>query len=75
MPDVPSLKAREVISRLAAFGFAIERQTGSHCILKKPGHKWLVTVPVHAGKDVKKGTLRGIIQDAGLTIEEFIKAG
>jgi predicted RNA binding protein YcfA (HicA-like mRNA interferase family) len=34
-----------------------------------------VTVPVHFGKDLPKGTLRAIIREAGLTIEEFLNLG
>lgn len=32
-----------------------------------------ISVPVHGGKDMKHGTLRGIIKDAGLTVDEFNK--
>jgi len=31
------------------------------------------SIPVHKGKDVKKGTLRDLIRDAGLSVEEFLK--
>ncbi|HJZ43096.1 MAG TPA: type II toxin-antitoxin system HicA family toxin [Hyphomicrobiaceae bacterium] len=34
-------------------------------------HARRTVVPVHAGKDVKRGLLRKIIDDAGLTVEEF----
>lgn len=31
------------------------------------------TVPVHPGKDVPKGTLRSVLEDAGMTVDEFLK--
>ena len=74
MPDVPVVRSREVIAALRKFGFEVDHQTGSHCVLKKAGHLYLVTVPIHAGKDVKKGTLRNIIAAAGVSIEEFTAA-
>jgi len=39
--------------------------------LKKEGVAFLVTVPMHR-RDVPRGTLRGIIEDAGLSVEEFL---
>ena len=39
--------------------------------MKKEGSRFLITVPMHR-RDIPKGTLRGIIEDAELTIEEFI---
>lgn len=66
-----SLKPREVLAALKLAGFEIARQSGSHVILKKDGHPSTVSVPCHGGRDIKKGTLRGIISSAGLTPENF----
>lgn len=41
-------------------------------ILEKKGYDAILSVPVHKGKNVKRGTLRDLIKDAGLTVEEFI---
>jgi predicted RNA binding protein YcfA (HicA-like mRNA interferase family) len=52
-------------------GFAVVRTSGSHCRLihrTDPARK--VTVPYH-NRDLKRGTLRAIIAQAGLTVEEF----
>lgn len=38
--------------------------------MRNPDGRW-TTVPVHQGRDVAKGTLRNVLADAGLTIEEF----
>jgi predicted RNA binding protein YcfA (HicA-like mRNA interferase family) len=67
---LPSVRPREVIRALERAGWEIHRQRGSHVTLKKEGRR-LVIVPMHA-KDVPRGTLSGIIEDADLTAEEFI---
>jgi predicted RNA binding protein YcfA (HicA-like mRNA interferase family) len=70
---LPSLRPREVIRALERAGFVISRTAGSHCRLihqSDPTRK--VTVPIH-NKDLKRGTLRGILAQAGLTVEEFQK--
>jgi predicted RNA binding protein YcfA (HicA-like mRNA interferase family) len=66
----PVCRAREALAALRKAGFVLDHQTGSHAILYKPGHPNPITLPMHAG-DVKPGTMRRIIRDAGLTIEEF----
>jgi predicted RNA binding protein YcfA (HicA-like mRNA interferase family) len=69
---LPALTARDVIRALGRAGFVVSRTSGSHCRLihaTDPVRK--VTVPVHSG-DLKRGTLRGIIAQAGLTVVEFL---
>jgi len=50
----------------------IARVRSSYVILEKEGHMATLSVPVHKGKNVKRGTLRDLIKDAELSIEEFI---
>ena len=50
-------------------GFALDRQEGSHVTLVRD--RLYITVPCHGGKDLKPGTLRNIIRQAGLTVAEF----
>jgi len=69
MPKLPALKARQVIRALENAGFYEVRQRGSHLQLKRGN--LLVTVPVHPG-DLNPGTLRSIIRQAGMTVEEFL---
>jgi predicted RNA binding protein YcfA (HicA-like mRNA interferase family) len=69
---LPALTAREVVRALERAGFAVSRTSGSHCRLihmTDPARK--VTVPVHSG-DLKRGTMRGIIAQAGMTVAEFL---
>jgi predicted RNA binding protein YcfA (HicA-like mRNA interferase family) len=39
--------------------------------MKKPGHRYNLSVPVHKGKTVKMGTLRTLVDDAGITVADF----
>lgn len=72
-PQLPALNAKQVIRALKRLGFLEDRQKGSHLILIHPRTKRRVVVPVHPGKTIKKPLLRSIIiDDAGLTIEEFL---
>ncbi len=49
----------------------LDRQSGAHVVLWHPERELSVSVPVHGGADLRAGTLRGIIRDAGLTVAEF----
>ncbi len=67
---LPVVSAREVIKALSKIGYYIERQKGSHISLAHPLLK-TVTIPNH--KEIKKGMLKRILNDAELTIQEFRK--
>lgn len=69
---LPALKPRQTIRVLEKAGFRFERQKGSHKIYLNPSVRQAVIVPFH-NKDLKRGTLRNIIKQSGLTLEEFIK--
>jgi predicted RNA binding protein YcfA (HicA-like mRNA interferase family) len=70
---LPSLTPRQVLSALQRAGFVIHHTTGSHQFLKHPSKPALrVSVPYHR-KDLKRGTLRSILRQAGFTPEEFSK--
>ena len=69
MPKLPALRAREVIRLLEGVGFYEVRQRGSHLQLKRGN--LLVTIPVHSG-DLNPSTLRSIIRQAGMTVDEFL---
>jgi len=69
MSRLPVLKSRDIISALERAGFQEHRQKGSHKIFKKEHLR--VTVPVHP-RDLKRGTVRSIIEQSGLEEDEFI---
>jgi predicted RNA binding protein YcfA (HicA-like mRNA interferase family) len=69
---LPIVSGQRVVRALTRAGFVTDRIVGSHHVLKHPGDPTrAVTVPCHAGRDLKPGTIRGIIRQAGLTVEEF----
>ena len=69
---LPVVKGRQLIRALERAGFVVDRIVGGHHILVYPGDATrTVTVPVHANRDVKPGTLRAIIRQAGFTMDEF----
>ncbi len=72
MTKLPLLSGKEVIKALSKIGYEIDHQKGSHIILRnvEPPYRRL-TVPNHP--EIAKGTLRAIIRQAGLTLEEFLK--
>ncbi len=70
MSELPRISGREVVKALKKIGYEQDRQRGSHIVLRqtvRPHRR--VTVPDH--KEVAKGTLRAIIREVGLTVEEF----
>ena len=74
MSQRPSVSGREAIRAFAKFGFVEVRVRGSHRVLRKDGHPAILTIPVHAGRDIKRGLLRSQIRIAGLTEDEFYDA-
>lgn len=72
MTNLPSLKPNEVIHKLRKAGFIFDRHAkGSHEIWHNPATHRRTVIPNHPGKDISKGTLRAIIREAGLTVEDF----
>jgi predicted RNA binding protein YcfA (HicA-like mRNA interferase family) len=69
---LPSVRGDAVVRALERSGFVVVRIKGSHHIMEhvdNPARR--TVVPVHAGRDIKRGLLRKIIDDAGLTVDEF----
>jgi len=69
---LPVVSGIDVVKALAKAGYELDHQTGSHMILrrKEPPHL-RITVPNH--KEIAKGTLRAIIRESDLTVEEFVR--
>jgi predicted RNA binding protein YcfA (HicA-like mRNA interferase family) len=65
------LSGREVRSALERAGFEFRRQAGSHMILRRDDPHARVVVPDH--RQVRAGTLRHVIAEAGLTVEQFMQ--
>ncbi len=63
-----SVKPRQIIKVLEEKGFKFIRQKGSHRLYRK--YQLRVTIPYHT-KDLKAGTLRNILKQAGLTSKDL----
>ncbi len=70
-PRQPVVSGKDLIRALEKDGWSVARQRGSHVRLKKSGRRHALTVPLH--KELKKGTLGGILRDAGLTVDQLQK--
>ena len=66
MPPLPSVSGIRVVRALERHDFKVTRVSGSHHIMRHPDGRG-TTVPVHGNRDVAKGTLRGNLNDVGMT--------
>jgi predicted RNA binding protein YcfA (HicA-like mRNA interferase family) len=67
------LDYREVVQRLRALGFRFYRQgKGSHELWVRDADGIVVPVPRHEGKPIRKGTIRAIIREVGVSVEGFM---
>ncbi len=72
MSHLPGLKYREIVKRLRHHGFVFDRSAkGSHEIWFNAVTRKRTTVPRHPGA-IPKGTLRAIVAQTGLSVEEFL---
>jgi len=69
----PILKPKEIIKALERLGFRFKRQTGSHARYRNEDGKTVrnVSVPMHY--EVDRGTLMSILEQADITLEEFLE--
>jgi len=70
-PKLPSLTGKDVARVARRLGFEFRRQTGSHAIYVRVSDQARVVIPMHSGVAIKRKTLRGIIEDLKLSVEEF----
>ena len=71
MSDLPVVRPRQLIRALERAGFFVHHIRGSHHYMRHPDRPGLlITVPVHT-RDLKRGTLRAILRQAGLTPDDL----
>ena len=73
MSRLGSYRGEQVVKVFQRAGWRITRQKSSHIILEKEGYEATLSVPVHKGKNVKRGTLRDLIKDARMSVDEFLE--
>lgn len=69
MPKLPVVSGKECCKALSKLGFKKARQNGSHVVMRRG--EFGCVVPMH--REIKTGTLHGLLKQAGVTAEEFIK--
>lgn len=71
MSKLPRISGRECIKALEKAGFQVKRQEGSHIVLRRTDPFAQLVVPDH--KELDRGTLRAIIRQAGMNVEDIVK--
>lgn len=72
MPGIHNLKPERVIKAFEKAGWENLGRQGKHFKLQKDGNPNILSVPVHGGKPIKAGLLRGLLRKAGITEQEFL---
>ena len=70
MSKLPVISGADCVKALEKIGFVVYRQRGSHVTVIRKDPPAQTTIPNH--KDLDRGTLRAIIRQAGLTVDEFV---
>ena len=72
MSKLPVVSGADAIRAFSQIGYEVDRQRGSHIILRNASPPFRrLTIPNH--KVLAKGTLRSLIREAGLTLEQFAR--
>ena len=73
MTQLPRASGKAVVQALERGGFTVSHRRGSHVYLRKLGVAALVIVPVHGNRDLPAGTLRSIVRQSGLSVDELVE--
>ena len=73
MPPLPVLPGLRVVRALENAGFEVVRIRGSHHVLRHPDGRG-TSCPCASNQKVRVGTLRGILRDCRLTVDEFLNS-
>ena len=72
MPRLPRVTASEARRAIMGDGWRLSRTRGSHEQYEHPTKPGMVTIPAHAGVTLNPKTIKSVIAQAGLTIDQFI---
>ncbi len=70
-PRLPNITAAQLVRVLKRDGWIEIRQKGSHMTLERSGR--VVTIPMHVSVTLKRGTLKSVLKQAGLTVDDLLK--
>jgi predicted RNA binding protein YcfA (HicA-like mRNA interferase family) len=71
-PKLPALTGKDLARIAQRLGFEFRRQKGSHAVYVRSTDQRRVVIPMHSGRDLKPKTLRNIIEDLGVTVDQFL---
>ena len=71
MSKLPQVSGAEVVRALQQLGFTVRRQHGSHIILRRDNPFAQTVVPNH--RQIDRGTLRAILRQTEVSVDELIK--
>jgi len=73
MPKLNPAKPREVIQKLQHLGYAGPFGGGKHIFMRHPTTRLKIPVPMHQGRDMPVGTLRAILRQASISVDEWLE--
>lgn len=73
MDKLPRWSGKKIINVFKKDGWTLDRIEGSHHILVREGTENILVIPVHGNNPIKVGLLKGLIKDASLTNEDFLR--
>ena len=73
MPEIPIIKAKDMLKYLQKYGCVLVSVTGSHHKLYNPINNKPTILPIHSGKDLKKAMFVKILKDLDIDADEFLR--
>lgn len=73
MPKLNPEKPRAVVQKLQRLGYEGPFGGGKHVFMRHPNSKLKIPVPIHQGRDLPTGTLRAILRQAGISVEQWLE--
>lgn len=70
MGKLANISGKEAVKAFGRVGWTLVAQVGSHAVMTKTGQRANLSIPQH--KELSVGTLRALIRNAGMTVEQFI---
>jgi len=71
MSNLANISGKNAVKAFQKFGWKVRGQVGSHVVMTKEGERANLSIPQH--KELAQGTLRKLIKNAGISIEEFLQ--
>ena len=70
-PRLPVVEAKDLVRVARKLGFVFDRQKGSHAVYLRETDQARIVIPMHSGRTIRPGTLMGILEDMGITLDRL----